>query len=99
MQATAARTRTETRRLRDLAGVGPVVEAGLNSLGIETVEQLARADGDELYARLCEKTNSRQDPCVLDGFRCAVAQARDPNLDGERRNWWWWSRQRKQGKL
>jgi hypothetical protein len=44
-------------------------------------------------------TGTRQDPCVLDGFRCAVAQARDPHLPAAQRNWWWWSRQRKAGHL
>ena len=99
MQAAVSAPRTDTRRLRDLAGIGPSVEASLKSLGVESVRQLAKADGNDLYTQLCEKTKSRQDPCVLDTFRCAVAQARDPNLDIEQRNWWWWSRQRKQGKL
>lgn len=85
----------EQRRLRDLSGVGASIEADLRSLGISAVSELAASDGDELYARLCEKTGVRQDPCVLDTFRCAVAQARDPQLSAEQRNWWWWSRQRK----
>ncbi len=85
-------------RLRDLAGVGPSIEADLRSLGISSVRDLAEADGDELYLRLCENTGTRQDPCVLDTFRCAVAQARDPRLPSEQRNWWWWSRQRKLGR-
>jgi len=82
-------------RLRDLAGVGRAIEADLRSLVICSVQDLAEADGDELYRKLCETTGTRQDPCVLDTFRCAVAQARDPGLPSEQRNWWWWSRQRK----
>jgi hypothetical protein len=39
----------------------------------------------------------RQDPCVEDTFVCAVAQARDPELSSEQRNWWFWSRLRKRG--
>jgi nucleotidyltransferase/DNA polymerase involved in DNA repair len=85
----------DERRLRDLAGVGRSIEADLHSLGVKSVVQLAACDGEDLYQRLCRKTHSRQDPCVLDTFRCAVAQARDPHLPAERRNWWWWSRQRK----
>jgi hypothetical protein len=85
----------QTRRLRDLSGIGPSIEGNLNRLGISSVEQLAHADGYDLYRRLCELTNARQDPCVLDTFRCAVAQARDPQLPDERKNWWWWSRRRK----
>jgi hypothetical protein len=71
------------------------MEADLHALGVRTVEQLARRDGQELYDALCELTRQRQDPCVLDTFRCAVAQARNPDLPAEQRNWWWWSRQRK----
>lgn len=68
-------------------------------LGVTSVEDLARRDGLKLYQTLEKKTGIRQDPCVLDVFRCAVAQAQDPNLDIERRNWWWWSRERKAGRL
>jgi hypothetical protein len=89
----------EKRRLRDLAGVGRSIEADFRRLGIRSVPELATSDGDELYRRLCDITGTRQDPCVLDTFRCAVAQARDPRLPLEQRNWWWWSRQRKQGRL
>jgi hypothetical protein len=99
----AARTRSkakskvagDTRRLRDLRGVGVSIEANLKQLGVSTVGELARQDGDSLYEALCELTKTRQDPCVLDTFRCAVAQARNPKLPVEQCNWWWWSRQRK----
>ncbi len=64
-------------------------------LGIESVEQLAACDPAELYHRLEEITGKRQDPCVLDTFCAAVAQAKDPNLPAEQRNWWYWSRLRR----
>ena len=84
-----------TRKLRDLRGVGISIESNLRQLGVHSVEDLALQDGQMLYNRLCQITKVRQDPCVLDTFRCAVAQARDPNLPPEKREWWWWSRQRK----
>jgi len=34
---------------------------------------------------------------VLDVFRAAVAQARDPRLPAEQCQWWYWSRKRKAG--
>jgi Pathogenicity locus len=89
----------DQRRLRDLAGVGRSIEADLHKVGVKTVAQLAASDGDDLFQRLCAKTHSKQDPCVLDTFRCAIAQARNPQLPIEQRNWWWWSRQRKQQSL
>jgi hypothetical protein len=84
-------------KLRDLRGVGKAIENDFHRLSIHSVAELAECDGKELYDRLCEVTGVRQDPCVLDTFRCAVAQARDPRLAAEKRDWWWWSRQRKQG--
>jgi hypothetical protein len=84
---------------RELAGIGKSIEGDLRSLGVISVADLAVRDGDQLYRQLCEKTRTRQDPCVLDTFRCAVAQARNPRLPAAQRNWWWWSRQRKSGKL
>lgn len=68
----------------------------LERLGIRNVDQLAKQDGYEMYRRLCRITRRHQDPCVEDTLVCAVAQARDPNLPEEQRNWWYWSRIRKE---
>jgi hypothetical protein len=64
-------------------------------LGVTTVAELAREEPRELYARLCTITGKRQDPCVLDVFAAAIAQARDPDLPPAQRQWWYWSRERK----
>lgn len=83
------------RQLGDLAGIGPAMLKDFRLLKVRTVEQLAEEDPRELYDRLCAITGQRQDPCVLDVFHCAVAQARNPRLPAEQRNWWYWSRKRK----
>jgi len=89
-------TRSAPRRtLRDLDGIGPAMERDLHRLGVADVATLARREPRLLYARLCTLTGQRQDPCVLDTFCCAVAQARDPALPPAQRRWWWWSRRRK----
>ncbi|MBM3785496.1 MAG: mitomycin resistance protein [Acidobacteria bacterium] len=67
-------------------------------LGVQSVADLARRNPDSLFRKLCDLTGTRQDPCVLDTLRCAVAQARDPQLPAEQCNWWFWSRLRKQAK-
>jgi hypothetical protein len=82
-----------------LRGVGPSIEANLRSLGVDSVATLALRDGTELYEALCRQTGVRQDPCVLDTFRCAVAQAKNPKLPVDKANWWWWSTERKAGRL
>ena len=88
-----------TRKLGDLSGIGKAMLEDFALLKIRTVDELAAADPQNLYDDLCQRTRSRQDPCVLDTFRCAVAQARDPQLPVDQRNWWYWSRLRKAGKL
>jgi nucleotidyltransferase/DNA polymerase involved in DNA repair len=85
-----------TRRLRDLWSVGPNIERDLQSLGVHTVAQLARRSPERLYRQLERTTGKKQDPCVLDTFRAAVAQALDPDLPTEKCVWWYWSQLRKQ---
>jgi hypothetical protein len=89
-----AKTRDD-RSLGDLVSVGPAMLADFRNLGVQSVAQLARQDPQKLYQRLCRLTGVRQDPCVWDVFCAAVAQARDPQLPREQRNWWYWSRRRK----
>lgn len=86
---------TDPRRLEDLDGVGPATLRDLERLGVHDVSALARSDPDELYARIGALDRKKHDPCVLDVYRCAVAQARDPELPAEERRWWTWSRRRK----
>ena len=87
-----------TRCLRDLWSVGPNIERDLQSLGVQTVQQLARRSPERLYRQLERTTGKKQDPCVLDTFRAAVAQALDPNLPIEQCVWWYWSELRKKDK-
>ena len=87
------------RKLGDLSGVGKAMLKDFALLNIRSIEELATADPQKLYDELCDRSQSRQDPCVLDTFRCAVEQARNPRLPTEQRNWWYWSRLRKAGKL
>lgn len=86
---------SDERQLKDLAGIGPAMLADLRLLDVHSVAELSRQDGDELYLRLCQRMGKQYDICCLDVFRCAVAQARDPELPPEQRNWWYWSRLRK----
>lgn len=83
------------RRLDDLISVGPAILRDFDLLGIRTMESLARSKPQHMYKRLCRVTGQRQDICVLDVFRAAVAQARDPRLPVEQCVWWYWSRKRK----
>jgi nucleotidyltransferase/DNA polymerase involved in DNA repair len=83
------------RQLGDLAGIGKAALQDFKRLEVHSVAQLAACDADELYTRLGAMDGQLHDICVLDTFACAIAQARNPNLPAEQRQWWWWSRQRK----
>jgi hypothetical protein len=86
------------RTLGSLVSIGPATLRDFELLGIGSVDELALAEPGELYERLGRLTGTRQDPCVLDTFCAAVAQARDPNLPAPMREWWYWSRVRKAAK-
>lgn len=90
-----ARATAETRSLADLKSVGKASLADFRLLGVHSVADLAKADPRELYERLCRLQGVTVDICQYDLFRCAVAQARDPHLPPEQRDWFWWSRRRK----
>ena len=86
---------SDDRRLKDLSGIGKAMLQDFERLGVTSVAQLADCDAQELYERIGRLDGTRHDPCVLDTYACAIAQARDPQLPAEQRNWWWWSRRRK----
>ncbi|MBI4867512.1 MAG: hypothetical protein HY816_11225 [Candidatus Wallbacteria bacterium] len=85
----------DSRELGELKSVGKATLGDLRRLGVTTVNELARRDPKEMYDELCRLTGVRHDPCCEDVFACAVAQARDPELPEEQRDWWFWSRQRR----
>lgn len=85
------------RKLADLISIGPAMLKDFKLLGIRSVAQLARQNPQRMYRRLNRATGTRQDPCVLDTFCAAVAQAKNPRLTAEECRWWYWSRKRKQG--
>jgi hypothetical protein len=85
-----------TRELGDLISIGPAMLKDFEMLGIRSVEELARRDPRRMYEKMERLTGQRQDPCVLDTFCAAVAQAKNPRLPAEKCQWWWWSKKRKQ---
>lgn len=86
---------TDTRQLKDLVSIGPAMLEDFELLGVQTVTQLRRRSPERMYRELCRIKRQRIDLCCLDTFVAAVAQARDPELPIEQRQWWYWSRVRK----
>jgi hypothetical protein len=85
----------KVRQFQDLVSVGPAIERDFEMMGIRSVVQLAKQNPTKMYDKLCKLTGQRQDPCVLDVFEAAVAQALNRHLPAEKCQWWYWSKIRK----
>jgi hypothetical protein len=94
----ATASRGAGRQLGELISIGPAMLRDFAELRIRSVAQLARQNPKRMYERLSRLRGQRQDPCVLDVFCAAVAQAKNPRLPAEKCQWWYWSRKRKTGK-
>jgi hypothetical protein len=81
-------------QFQSLDSVGPATAADLWALGYRSVAALRRARPRRMYDRMCALAGQPLDPCVEDVFRAAVAQAREPGLPPEQRNWWYWRSER-----
>jgi len=83
--------RRAPQSLADMANIGPAMLKDFVVLNIKSVEQLAKREAFELWRELCKRTGQRHDPCVIDVFMSAVAQA-----NGEAPcPWWHFTAQRK----
>ncbi|MBK6487086.1 MAG: helix-hairpin-helix domain-containing protein [Gemmatimonadetes bacterium] len=76
--------RTRLRKLTDLPNVGRETARDLVLLGITSPSQLEGRDPVVLYDALCDKTRTRQDPCVLD-----VLISLTRFMDGDAPQVWW----------
>lgn len=83
--------REKITTLTDLPNVGPATAGDLRLLGILKPDQLLGRDAYVLYQQLCDLTQMRHDPCVLDVFLSLVdfANGAPP------RAWWHYTAQRK----
>ena len=64
---------SEERKLADLVSIGPAMLRDFELLGVRSVAQLARANPERLYKKLCRLTGKSVDICCLDVFTAAVA--------------------------
>ncbi|MBK8980099.1 MAG: WYL domain-containing protein [Planctomycetes bacterium] len=83
--------RAAWRGFQRLGSVGPACAHDLILLGFRSADELAGQDPVVLYERLCELTGQRQDPCVEDALRCAIAQVEHPDLPPAWRQWFRWT--------
>ncbi len=81
----------EVKKFQDIPNVGKRVEGDFRKLGVKTPAELKSKDGFKLYKKLCEVTQSRQDPCVLDTFLAVV----DFMNGAPATPWWFYTKERK----
>lgn len=86
-----AKHASECLVLEHIPNIGPSVAANLRLIGVRHPSDLAAQDAYALYQRLCVKTGSRHDPCVLDTFMAAT----DFMRGAPARPWWHYTSQRK----
>ena len=79
------------KSLQTIPNIGKSMARDLYDLGYHKPEDLKGEDPLKMYKQLCEKTKSRQDPCVLDTFMAAVHYANT----GEGKPWWEFTPERK----
>jgi hypothetical protein len=82
--------RREKSALEEIPGVGPSLAADLERLGVTRVAQLKKRSPQRLFDELCKLTKTKQDPCVLYVFRCAVYYVSNAQRDPEKLKWWNW---------
>jgi len=83
--------RETTQKLTDLPNIGPSMASSLRMIGINKPGELTGRDPVELYGQLCEKSGTRQDPCVLD----VLMSVTDFMNGGEPKVWWDYTPERK----
>jgi hypothetical protein len=84
--------RTRVSVLTDLPNIGKACADDLRLLGIFEPGQLVGQNPFEMYARLCELTATRHDPCLLDVF-ISITRFMAGEEPGP---WWAYTKERKQ---
>jgi hypothetical protein len=84
--------RTEVKSFQDIPNVGKAIEKDFILMGLKQPLDLANKDPYQMYQALCEITQQRHDPCVIDVFISAV----DYMNGGPARKWWEFTQQRKE---
>lgn len=79
-----ASERAALERFEQIPNVGRATAEDLRLLGFRRPAELVGQDPKSLYDRLCERTATRQDPCVLDVLISAVRY-----MEGAPPSPWW----------
>lgn len=84
-------SRENIRHLQEIPNIGKAIAKDLNLIGIDLPRQLIGNDPYKMYTELCNITQQKQDPCVLDVFISAVRYMEG----GPAKKWWEFTEERK----
>lgn len=84
-------SRASLKRLTDIPNIGKAMERDLHLVKIQHPADLIGRDPYQLFEELCELTQARHDPCVLDTFISAVRYMEG----GPPKKWWEFTGERK----
>ena len=78
-------------KLDELPNIGSAISADLELIGINHPKQLIGKNPFKLHEELCQITNIKHDPCIIDVFMAVI----DFMEGGEARVWWEFTAKRK----
>lgn len=79
------------KKFTDIPNIGPAIEKDFLLIGLRQPKNLKGKNAFTLYKKLCTKTGTRHDPCVLDTFMAAI----DFMNGGKPKVWWKFTEERK----
>lgn len=79
------------KNFEDIPNVGPAMARDFALLGIKDPKELKGKSAFALYKKLCTKSGSRQDPCVLDTYLAVI----DFMNGAAAKPWWHYTKMRK----
>jgi hypothetical protein len=81
----------DVKHFEEIPNIGEAMAKDLRSIGIKEPQDLKKQNAYELYLKLCRKTKSYQDPCVLDVFLSAIYFMKGKGI----KMWWEFTSERK----
>ena len=90
MDAEKQISRSTSKQLEQIPGVGGRIAQTLREIGIRRVNNLKGKNPEKLYQRLCEYRAGPVDRCMLYVLRCAVYYASNTEHDPKLLKWWNW---------
>ena len=84
-------SRADIKSLQEIPNVGEAIENDFIIIGVNSPKQLIGKDPYKMYNELCNATNQKHDPCVIDVFISAVRYMEG----GPPKKWWEFTKERK----